>query len=314
MKRQFWLIGIVLLLALSACRSKSKEGQTDTYSSGVIAIAADASFEPIIQEEIDVFESLYPLAGIVPRYTTEVEAINLLLKDSVRLAVATGTLTEEEMNSFHSRKFYPREIKLATDALALIVNRANPDSLLSVRDFRRILTGEAKTWKQVNSNSGLKDIQVVFDNKNSSTVRFAMDSVCGGKPLATENVSALRTNQQVIDFVAKNPAAIGVIGVNWLGNRSDTTNLSFKEEIRVMAVSAGDVATPENSYKPYQAYLYYGNYPLARPIYAILNDPRNGLPWGFTSFMTSDKGQRIILKSGLVPATQPVRIVHVKDE
>ena len=314
MKRQFWLIGIVLLLALSACRSKSKEGQTDTYSSGVIAIAADASFEPIIQEEIDVFESLYPLAGIVPRYTTEVEAINLLLKDSVRLAVATRTLTEEEMNSFHSSKFYPREIKLATDALALIVNRANPDSLLSVRDFRRILTGEAKTWKQVNSNSGLKDIQVVFDNKNSSTVRFAMDSVCGGKPLATENVSALKTNQQVIDFVAKNPAAIGVIGVNWLGNRSDTTNLSFKEEIRVMAVSAGDVATPENSYKPYQAYLYYGNYPLARPIYAILNDPRNGLPWGFTSFMTSDKGQRIILKSGLVPATQPVRIVHVKDE
>ncbi len=314
MKRQFWLIGIVLLLALSACRSKSKEGQTDTYSSGVIAIAADASFEPIIQEEIDVFESLYPLAGIVPRYTTEVEAINLLLKDSVRLAVATRTLTEEEMNSFHSRKFYPREIKLATDALALIVNRANPDSLLSVRDFRRILTGEAKTWKQVNSNSGLKDIQVVFDNKNSSTVRFAMDSVCGGKPLATENVSALKTNQQVIDFVAKNPAAIGVIGVNWLGNRSDTTNLSFKEEIRVMAVSAGDVATPENSYKPYQAYLYYGNYPLARPIYAILNDPRNGLPWGFTSFMTSDKGQRIVLKSGLVPATQPVRIVHVKDE
>ena len=314
MKRQFWLIGIVLLLALSACRSKSKEGQTDTYSSGVIAIAADASFEPIIQEEIDVFESLYPLAGIVPRYTTEVEAINLLLKDSVRLAVATRTLTEEEMNSFHSRKFYPREIKLATDALALIVNRANPDSLVSVRDFRRILTGEAKTWKQVNSNSGLKDIQVVFDNKNSSTVRFAMDSVCGGKPLATENVSALKTNQQVIDFVAKNPAAIGVIGVNWLGNRSDTTNLSFKEEIRVMAVSAGDVATPENSYKPYQAYLYYGNYPLARPIYAILNDPRNGLPWGFTSFMTSDKGQRIILKSGLVPATQPVRIVHVKDE
>lgn len=314
MERQFWLIGIVLLAALSACRSKSKEGPTDTYSSGVIAIAADESFEPIVQEEIDVFESLYPLAGIVPRYTTEVEAINLLLKDSVRLAIATRTLTEEEMNSFHSRKFYPREIKLATDALALIVNRANPDSLLSVRDFRRILTGEAKSWKQVNPHSGLKEIQVVFDNKNSSTVRFAMDSVCGGKPLATENVSALNTNQQVIDFVAKNPEAIGVIGVNWLGNRSDTTNLSFKEEIRVIAVSAEDVATPDNSYKPYQAYLYYGNYPLARPIYAILNDPRNGLPWGFTSFMTSDKGQRIILKSGLVPATQPVRIVHVRDE
>lgn len=314
MKRQFWLIGIILVTVLSACRSKSKEGPTDTYSSGVIAIAADESFEPIVQEEIDVFESLYPLAGIVPRYTTEVDAINLLLKDSVRLAITTRTLTEEEMNSFHSRKFYPREIKLATDGLALIVNRSNPDSLLSVRDFRRILTGEAKEWKEVNPNSPLKDIRVVFDNKNSSTVRFAIDSICGGIPLAADNVSAMKTNQQVIDYVAKTPGAMGVIGVNWLGNRNDTTHLSFREEIRVMSVSAEDVATPANSYKPYQAYLYYGNYPLARPIYALLNDPRNGLPWGFTSFMTSDKGQRIILKSGLVPATQPVRIVHVKDE
>lgn len=314
MKRHFWLLGISLLVALSACRSKSKEGQTDTYSSGVIAIAADASFEPIIQEEIDVFEGLYPLAGIVPRYTTEVEAINLLLKDSVRLAIATRTLTKEEMNSFHSRKFYPQEIKLATDGLALIVNRLNPDSLMSVRDFRRILTGEVKDWKEVNPTSRLKGIQVVFDNKNSSTVRFAMDSICHGKPLSTGNVSALKTNQQVVDYVAKTPEAIGVIGVNWLNNRRDTTNLSFREEIRVIAVSAEDVATSANSYKPYQAYLYYGNYPLARPIYALLNDPRSALPWGFTSFMTSDKGQRIILKSGLVPATQPVRIVHVKDE
>ncbi len=46
-----------------------------------------------------------------------------------------------------------------------------------------------------------------------------------------------------------------------------------------MSVSAEDVATPANSYKPYQAYLFYGNYPLARSIYALLNDPRSGLPW-----------------------------------
>ena len=313
-KRHFWLIGATVLMVFSACNSKPKDGRTDTYSSGVIEIAADQSFEPIIQEEIDVFEGLNPLAGIVPRYTTEVEAINLLLKDSVRLAIATRTLTEEEMNSFHSRKFYPQEIKLATDGLALIVNRQNPDSLMSVRDFRRILTGDAKDWKEMNPNSRLKGIQVVFDNKNSSTVRFAMDSICNGKPLSTGNVSALNTNQQVIDYVAKTPEAIGVIGVNWSNNRKDTTNLTFRDEIRVIAVSAEDVATSANSYKPYQAYLYYGNYPLARPIYALLNDPRNGLPWGFASFMTSDKGQRIILKSGLVPATQPVRIVHVKDE
>lgn len=315
MKKQFRWMGIgVLGLMVLACNSKPKDGYTDTSSSGTVGVAVDESFRPIVQEEIDVFEALYPLAGIVPRYITEVDAINLLLKDSVRLAITTRRLTSAEMESFHSRKFYPREIKIATDGLALIVNRQNPDTLISVYDIRRILTGEVNSWKQLYPDSKLKDIQVVFDNKNSSTVRFAIDSVCAGKPLASTGLNAVKTNMQVIDYVASNPGAIGVIGVNWLGNRNDSTNLSFRDEIKVMSVSADRMPTPTNSFKPYQAYLFYGDYPLARPIYALLNDPRSGLSWGFASFITSDKGQKIILKSGLVPATQPVRIVHIKDE
>ena len=309
---KFQLIGLTSLMLLTACNSKPKDGLTDTYTSGVIAIAADESFQPIIQEEIDVFEGVFTLAGIVPHYTTEVDAVNLLLKDSVRLAIATRTLTSEEMNSFHSRKFFPREIKLATDGIALIVNNQNKDSLISVRDIRRILTGEVSDWKEIYPHSGLKDINLVFDNKNSSTVRFAIDSICRGKELSNK-VKALHTNQEVIEYVSRNPEAIGVIGANWLGNRSDTTNLSFRNEIRVMSVSSEDVATPQNSYKPYQAYLFYGYYPLTRNIYILLNDPRNALPWGFASFLTSDRGQRIILKSGLLPATQPVRIVNIKE-
>lgn len=312
MKFQLFGLASLAILLLTGCKSKPKDGLTDTYTTGAISIAADESFRPIIQEEIDVFEVIYPLAKINPRYTTEVEAINLLLKDSLRLAIATRKLTEEEMNSFHSRKFFPQEIKVATDALALIVNKQNKDSLISVRDIYRILTGEAKNWKTIYPQSHLKDISLVFDNKNSSTVRFAIDSICHGKELS-ENVKALQTNQQVIDYVASTPEAIGIIGVNWLGNRSDTTNLSFRNEIKVMSVSASDIPTTENSYKPYQAYLFYGNYPLARNIYVLLNDPRSALPFGFASFLSSDRGQRIILKSGLVPATQPIRVVNIKN-
>ncbi len=313
---QFRLVGICVwgVLAVACNNPKPKDKYTDTYTEGTIEVAVDESFRPIIQEEVDVFEVLYPLTGIVPQYTTEVEAINMLLKDSVRLAIATRKLTPVELESFHSRKFYPREIKVATDGLALIVNRQNPDSLISVRDFRRILSGDVKSWKELYPNSNLKDISVVFDNKNSSTVRFVIDSICKGKPLTAPEVRAVENNPQVINYVANTPGAIGVIGVNWMQNRSDTTNLSFRNEVRVMAVSAEDVARKGNSYKPFQAYLYYGDYPLTRPIYALLNDPRNALPWGFTSFISSDRGQRIILKSGLVPATQPVYIVKIKDE
>ena len=77
--KQLQLSGLLAMLALlSACQGKPKDGQTDTYTSGVVAIAADESFRPIVQEEINVFEGLFPLAGIVPRYVTEVEVCGWL--------------------------------------------------------------------------------------------------------------------------------------------------------------------------------------------------------------------------------------------
>lgn len=304
---------LAVLVALGACRQTPKDGPTDTYTTGTVAIAADESFQPIVQEEIDVFEALYPMAHIRPRYVTEVEAVNLLLKDSLRLVIASRRLTPEEKYSFNSRKFFPQEIKIATDGLALITHLSNPDSLISVDDIRGILTGEKTRWKDIYPGSRLGEIQLVFDNKNSSTVRFAIDSICRGKALAG-NVSALKTNKEVISFVSKTPGAMGIIGVNWLSDRNDSTGLTFNKEVRVMSVSHSARPTLENSFKPYQAYLYYGDYPLARDIYALVNDPRNGLCWGFSGFLTSYRGQLIIQKSGLLPATQAVRIVNVKDE
>lgn len=69
-------------------------------------------------------------------------------------------------------------------------------------------------------------------------------------------------------------------------------------------------------YKPYQAYLALRQYPLTHDIYILVNDPRGALPTGLMTFLTGERGQRIILKSGLVPATQPVNIrqVGIKDE
>ena len=242
--KQLQLSGLLAMLALlSACQGKPKDGQTDTYTSGVVAIAADESFRPIVQEEINVFEGLFPLAGIVPRYVTEVEAVNLLLKDSLRLAITSRRLTPEEMNSFNSRKFFPQEIKIATDGLALITHKGNPDTLITVSDIRNILTGKITRWKELYPESALKDISLVFDNKNSSTVRFAVDSICKGAALSNR-VKALKTNKEVIDYVSRTPDAVGIIGVNWLSDRNDSTGLSFSKEVQVMSVSAAGKATP----------------------------------------------------------------------
>ena len=292
--------------------NKAKDKHTDTATSGVIQISADESFRDIVQQEIDVFESIYVQAGIMPIYASEVDAINLLLKDSVRLAVASRQLTEAEKEGLAQKKLFPKEIKIATDGIALIVNKQNADSMISIPDLREILTGRITRWNQLNPGSKLGDLQLVFDNQNSSTVRFAIDSICRGDSLAG-NLSAQHDNAAVIDYVSKTPGAIGVIGVTWVGNKSDSTRMTFSELVTVMSVSRETKATRENSYKPFQAYIALGQYPLVRNMYVLLTDPRSGLASGFATFMASDRGQRIILRSGIVPATQNVRIVNVRE-
>lgn len=317
MKNIFKSIAVILFImsvsySFTSCGPAQKKEASDTPTSGVIKISADESFEPIIQQEIDVFESLYSKAGIVPEYVSEVDAITLLIRDSVRLAVTTRVLTQQEEETLHAKKLYPKTEKIAIDGIALIVNKENTDTLITVNDIEKILTGKITQWKQLYPKSKLGEIQMVFDNANSSTIRYAIDSICKGQKLS-DKLRAQKNNNDVIDYVAQVPNAIGVIGASWIGNRSDTTRLSFSERINVMAVSSDDFANNANSYKPYQAYLAMGLYPFTRNVYIISTDPKTGLPSGFTKFVSTDRGQKIILKSGMVPATQVIRIVNVRD-
>ena len=178
-----------LLLLLGSCGSKPKPGEDDTLTSGNIQIAVDETFRPIIEEELQVFQALNPEATIRPIYCSEVEAMNLLLKDSVRLAITTRQLTDKEVNYFNDKKFFPVSVKMATDGLALIVNEQNKDSLITVNQFKKILTGKVSDWKQLYPKSRLGKLQLVFDNPNSSTVHYAIDSICGGQAESTKDES-----------------------------------------------------------------------------------------------------------------------------
>lgn len=303
-----------ILLIFAGCNRK-KITRTDTPSSGVAVLASDGCYGNITQEEIDVFEALNQEAFLLPVYTSEKEAVALLLNDSVRLAILARDLTEAEKQIIkaRNRQLVPRSQKIGVDGIAIIVHKSNPDSLISLETLQKVMTGKAGTWKQLNPSSKLGDIVVVFDHPTSSTVSFIRDSVCGSDPPATDRLHARSSNQAVLDYVAQTPNALGVIGVNWISNPHDSTQLSFNSRIRVMAVSRTHPATYAGSYKPYPAYLYLRSYPLTRDVYLVLTDLRGTLLSGFAHFVGSDRGQRIILKSGLVPATKPIRTVQLKE-
>ena len=279
---------------LHACGSKPNPEKEEAYQKAASIFAADESFYPILDEELYYFTT-QTLDSITPLYINEQDAVKKLMKLETWLA-------------FTTRDFTP---------LAIIVNNANPDSCITINDFARILKGEISKWKEIYPQSKLGEIDVVFDNPLSSTVRWCVDSILGGKQFSAKNIGAVQTSAAVIEYVEKHENALGIIGSNWLNDKRDTTNVTFNKNISVMGVSKMKTAEKYNSWKPYQFYLYNGNYPLRRTIYALLNDPRpNGVATSFTHYIQLPRGQKIILRSGLLPqsANMNVRDVIVKKQ
>ncbi len=304
------LVGLTLTLGLFlACGNKPKSLPYD-YEAAAKAFTADESFFPILDEELEVY-ALHAQGELEAIYTDQEDAIRKLMKNEVWLAFTTRQLSNKEMEGLKSKSFIPRIIPIAYDGLAIITNNNNPDTCITVKDFARILKGEVKNWKEIYPQSKLGEIDVVFDNPKSSTVTWCVDSILGGQPINSGNIGAVKKSAEVIDWVEKHENAIGIIGSNWLNDKHDTTNVTFKKNITVMKVSRTDSATVRNSWRPYQYYIYNGNYPLVRTIYAILNEPRSGVPSGFAHFVRLPVGQRIILRAGLLPVQAGIEVREV---
>ncbi len=297
---------IFILCLLAGCGQGT--APSDTPTTGHIKISVDETFMPIVDSELNVFHSLYKYAVVTPSYVPEADAIKDLLDDSARIAIVTRELTKEETGYFESLKLFPKTLKVATDAIALITHPENPDTAITMPQLQQLFSGEVNSWKILNPKSELTGMMVIFDNKNSSTARYIKEKFNTDLPSYTY---AVNNNPEVINYVAGHKEALGVIGVNWISDSADSTAIDFLKRIKVMRIISD--STDMRGKQPYQAYIAQGTYPLTRSIYIVNREARSGLGTGFASFMASDKGQRIILKSGLLPATMPVRIVGFKN-
>ncbi len=316
-------MGVALLAvgALTGCPA-TKDGKIlDTPTSGNIRVAVDESLRPIISAHIDSFQGLYPAAKVRATYAPETAAfVAFMASDSVRDIVSTRRLTPEEEAELLAQKIIPVQTRIAVDGVAVILHPTNPDSLLSVAQVAELCSGKVAQWSQLNADNKLGAATVVFDNSASSTRRYVRDSVLAGQPMAS-SAFATKTNEELIDYVATHPGAIGFIGVNWISDHDDAAVRGFLKKVRIASLTTKrGGATAADFVKPYQANVALWRirrapyYPLCRELYIISREGRTGLGTGFASFIAGDKGQRIFLKAGLVPATVPVRIVQTADD
>ena len=301
--KQFTLCSILFLgLILFSCKDKPRDSWTDTLTSGFIKIACDEDFKALMDAEIQSFGAHNQEAFINPVYTTEANAIDLLIEDSVRFALVTRDLNKAEKAKLAERGMEAKRHTIAFDGIAIINNQVNADSIIGLPVLKKILTGEITEWSQINPNTKYGTIRVIFNNKESGVLRYVADSILRGEA-NSPNLYALNSNTEVLEKVAEMPNSIGIIGVNILSDENNLTHHKHKDKIRIMRVSKDENTSLENSYLPYAGDIAQESYPLWRPVYVLVSDPRSGLSAGLSIFMSNEIGQKIILKSGLLPVT-----------
>ena len=302
------ILAIGILISMVSCGGGPKFPE-ETPTQGNIKIISDESFQPLIDAEVFTFTHLYEHAFVKAKYKPEYDVINDFMNDSVKVIVTSKKLSDDQIRYLRDTLVIARTITFAYDALALVTNKSNIDTLLTYKSVKDIFLGNVTNWKDIDRKSKLGNIRVVFDNTKSGNIRYFKE-LFEIQDKLPENFYAVNSNAEVIDFVSRNPDAIGIVSVNWISDKDDRTSMNFLKKIRRVAVS--QQLSSDYYYYPDQGFIYDKSYPFVREIYLISRETFKGLGSGFIQWATAEQGQRIVLKSGLVPATMPIRLVQIK--
>lgn len=284
----------------------------DNPARGTIVVAADESFRPMVSQLTSAYSGIYPDAHFTIVYKPEQEAINLMLNDSARIAFTTRLLTAQEQSVLNQRKIRGAATKIATDGVALIINQANTDSLMTMTELQQIFTGRISKWSELSGGNQSGPITLVFDNNNSSNLEFILRRF-QIRDVRNLRIFTARSNREVIDFVRKNPSALGFIGVNWISDGDEPLTAELSRDLRVVGVSDKVNPTKRADYfQPFQADLGMQRYPLRRPVYVLSREAHPGLGGGLVNYVARDAGSLIIYKLGLWPSIPYNREVNIK--
>lgn len=329
------IAGLIGLGAVSCGEVKKGE-----YAKGTATIFCDDGFKNILNEEIDVFEYSYPGGSIIPFYVDEQSAIDTLLADATQAIIVTHELTKEQIEYMKDKwKRVVRTKPIAVDAVALITNKDNQLTSLSMQEIGDIMNGKITRWSEIPGNETAPGdtarIKIVFDNAGSSTVSYMRDKFLpkGAKISDNKNAFAQNNNAAVFDVVKKEKNALGIISVSWLGddlslakdvpvdkryedykNQQDTIATNLTTEVNILKVRNPNKKNDfdPTAYKPYQVYINSGEYPLFRKVYMISTASNHTVMYSFYTFITGFAGQKIISRTGILPYNVSARVVELK--
>ena len=257
----------------------------------VIQIKGSDTMVNLGQAWAEEFMTEHPEVSIAVTGGGSGTGISALVSGTTTLAQSSREMKpEEKAEVLKSTGKEVKEFNVATDALAVIVNPANPVSELSFDQLSGIFTGKIKNWKEIGGTDS--PILVLSRERNSGTHVYFLEHVLRkGNAKGPEEFAAtvlmLPSSQVIAQEVARSHTAIGYLGLGYV-----------TKEHKPLAVKK---TSSDSAVRPSAEAAQSGAYPISRALYIYSAGEPLGSVKAFIDFVYSAKGQEIVQAMDFVP-------------
>jgi len=244
-----------------------------------IRVDGSTTVLPAMQKMVEAYMKANPGVNITVSGGGSGNGIKAVIDGATDIAMASREMKEKELAAAKEKGRPVKPMAIAMDALAPIVNPANPVSNLTVEQLRDIFAGKVKNWKEVGGED--KEIVVISRDTSSGTYE-AWQEMIMGKDKVFPGALLQASSGAVLQVVSKNKAAIAYDGYAYVNNTV--------KALKVNGIQGGEKTVADKSY------------PVSRPLFIIVPEAASPEAKKFVDFiMDPAKGQKIIAEVGYFP-------------
>lgn len=300
MKKVAWisaLLALVVLGSLLAGCAKQEAVAPDAPApmtpppsalSGEIKVKGSDTLLQLSQAWAEEFMKVNPNVMISVTGGGSGTGITALIEGTTDIANASRGIKDKEIAKAKEKSIEPVENIVAYDGIAVIVNKDNPVSELTIEQLKGIFSGATKDWSKVGGKG--KILTLSRDTSSGTHVFFKEHVLNGGDDKGTveygKEVLLQSSNQAIHDEVVKNPSSIGYCGLGYVD-----------DAVKVIAVKV-DTATP--GVKASVETVKDKSYPIARALYQYTTANPSELVKALLDWEMGPEGQKFVADEGFV--------------
>jgi phosphate transport system substrate-binding protein len=246
--------------------------------SGKLRVTGSTTVLPIAQIEADAYMDRNLKADVQVAGGGSSVGVQAIGEGTADIGMSSREISDAE------KAKYPGlvPVDIATDAVVVIVNPANPVSALTLDQVRGLYNGTYQGW---NSVGGTMTYPVTIGRDSASGTRVYFSEAVMKNEKYRADMREMNSNGAVKQTVAQTPGAVGYVGLGFI----DST-------VKPIAIYSNGVPVA-----PSIATVLAHKYPISRPLSMITKGQPAGLAKDYIDFILSDEGQKIVGEQGFVP-------------